>query len=42
MQEINRILEAHPEIKNSISKTNPLLSDLNGMSFGIEEDFPEE
>jgi K+/H+ antiporter YhaU regulatory subunit KhtT len=42
MQQISSILEANPEVKKRVCNTNPLMSELYGMSFGIEEDFPEE
>lgn len=42
MLDVQKIFYQNPAVKHEILKSNPLLSELHGFSYGIEQDFPEE
>jgi len=42
LHNLKLLLDSHLEIQQNMFKSNPTLSDLNGFTFGIHPDFPEE
>lgn len=41
MKNLKEILDTHPDKKKILFSSNPLLSDLNGFSYGIEGTYPD-